>query len=118
MAEKPPPKILEDQETGQHYAILDRRRRTKYWIFTTWQWGVVGAYFVAIVLSIALGVAVANVNSNAHRLNKSICAQVLYLDGIKTDDQRSQKRIDRLVEQLRELQRCPPPPPEIPAPPG
>lgn len=119
MAEKPPAKVLEDQETGQHYAVLDTRRRNKYWIFTTWQWGVVGAYLVTIVLSIALGIAVAHVNSNNRKLNNSICAQVLYLDGVKSRNEQAQKQVDQLVRQLRGLQRCPTGPAhKVPAPPG
>lgn len=110
---------LEDQATGEHYVVVDRRGpRRKLLGLSAWQWAVVATWIVLVVGGTALGTIAVTANRNTHRLNRSICAQVVYLDGIKTRSTEQQRRLDRLVSDLRSLQRCPPPPPPIVAPSG
>jgi hypothetical protein len=108
---------LED-ETGEHYVVVDERRRHQVLGFSTWQWAVIGTLIVSVVIGTAVGRIALTAKHNTERLNQSICAQVVYLDGIRTPGPEQQRRIDKLVHDLRALQDCPPPPPPIVAPGG
>lgn len=119
MPDRTPLRTLED-EAGRHYVVLDSRGRRRLWLgLSTWQWAVVGAYLVAIVLSIALAIRGEQIDSNARKVQRSICAQAIYLDGVKSRDPVAQARLDKLVRELRALNReCPASPPERPGPGG
>lgn len=112
-----PPRVLED-EHGVQYVVLDTRRRNKVGPFTPWQWAVVSSWFVIIVLGTVLTVFTVRTFHNTQRLNRSICAQAVYLDGIRTRSPEVQKATDKLEADLRRLQRCPQAKREVPAPPG
>jgi hypothetical protein len=51
----------------------------KHGPFTTWQWAVLGAYFVAIVLSIAIYGLAHRADVSAKRGNAAICVEVGFL---------------------------------------
>lgn len=106
-------------ESGREYVVVDRRGpRRKVFGLSAWQWAVIGAWLVLIVGGTALGTVSVTASRNAKRLNRSLCAQVVYLDGIQSPSREQQQRIDKLVNELRDLQHCPPPPPPIAAPSG
>lgn len=44
--------------------------------FTTWQWAVLGAYFVALILALGVGKLAARADENAHHGNAAICVLV------------------------------------------
>jgi hypothetical protein len=112
------PRRLEDP-TGEQYVVVDERRRHTWFGLSTWQWAVLGAYFVSFILWLALGAYAIKTRRNTDKLNTSICAQVIYLQGTKARDPLAQKRIDNLVQTLRSLQHCPKRSgPRVPQPPG
>jgi len=62
-----------------------RRRRAedapplKHGPFTTWQWAVLGSYFVAIVLAISIYGLAHRADQNAERGNAAICVETAFL---------------------------------------
>lgn len=112
-----PAHVLQD-EHGVQYVVLDRRTRKKLGPFTTWQWAVVSAWFVLALVGTVLTLYTVRTFNNTKRLNESICAQAVYLDGIKAKSPAAQKATDDLEKKLRKLQRCPQATREVPAPPG
>lgn len=105
-------------ETGEHYVVVEQRKRRKLFGLSTWQWAVIGAWAAAVLIGTAAGRIALTAKHNSERLSTSICAQAVYLDGIRANSPQAQRRIDQLVRELRQLQRCPPPPPPIRAPSG
>jgi hypothetical protein len=78
-----------------------------YWIFTTWQWAVLGAYLIAVVLSGVVGFLADRALDNTVRIDKAICAQIIYLDRPRLRDDPATVQ---LVTDLRELEEtCPAP---------
>lgn len=57
----------------------DRRDAEHHGPFTTWQWAVMGAYFVAIVLCVAVGSLAIRADESAHRGAVAICVEVEFL---------------------------------------
>jgi hypothetical protein len=57
----------------------DRRNATKHGPFTTWQWAVLGSYFVAIVLAVSVYKLANRADENANRGNAAICVEVAFL---------------------------------------
>lgn len=51
----------------------DQRSRVRHGPFSTWQWAVLGAYLVALVLSISVGWLAHRADENAMRGNAAIC---------------------------------------------
>lgn len=95
----------------------DERNRVKHGPFSTWQWAVLGAYLVAIVLSFSVYGLAKRADVNARRGNAAICVQAAYLDAqvmtlestIKQNPtapetparERGARELRRLVAQLR-----------------
>jgi hypothetical protein len=89
----------------------DRGSGPHFWIFTSWQWAVIGAYIVAIVLSAVVGALARKAQSNTVRIDKALCAQIAYLDGVSRVAQPAARvEINKLIVKLRVLEpSCPPP---------
>jgi len=101
----------------------DRRHAVKHGWFTTWQWAVLGSYFVAIVLTVSVYKLAHRADDNANRGNAAICVEVAFLENSRRVTERSLaenptapenavrreslKRLDDLVEKLRvEVPHC------------
>lgn len=86
----------------------DRRNAVKHGPFTTWQWAVIGAYLVAIILSLAVGLLVSQALDNTRRIDRALCAEIEFLEGQDGD------QIRALNQNLRALvPSCPPPQPKL-----
>jgi hypothetical protein len=84
--------------------------RPKHGPYTTWQWSVIGAYLVAIILSVAVGMLANRAVTNTEILSQEICFQINYLDRVskQTANPQAGKNIHRLVLRLRSLNtECP-----------
>jgi hypothetical protein len=57
----------------------DERKRAKFGPFSTWQWAVIGAYLIAIVLSAYVGMLARRADENAHNGNVAICVEARFL---------------------------------------
>lgn len=101
----------------------DRRNATKHGWFTTWQWAVLGAYFVTIVLAVSIYGLAHRADENARRGTAAICVEVAFLENSRVVTERSiqqhpnapeselrrqsLKRLDALTMQLRrEIPSC------------
>lgn len=89
----------------------DRATGQKHGPFTTWQWSVLGAYLVAILLSVVVGRIATQAVNNTERIDKSICSEIHYLEGVirVSENPAAAKQLGGLVKDLRELTPgCPP----------
>lgn len=90
----------------------DQRRRVKHGPLSTWQWAVVGAYLVAIVLSFYVGRTASAAVDSTERIDQLLCVQIQYLERQATTatNPESQKNIRLFAVSLRPLvPSCPPP---------
>lgn len=90
----------------------DRRNAVKHGPFTTWQWAVLGSYFVAIVLSLAIYGLAHRADLNAEHGNAAICVETAFLrnaaqttealvrKGPDTPENRARRRSARHLRQL------------------
>lgn len=67
----------------------DQRHRKMHGPFSTWQWAVLGAYFVAIVLAVSVYGLAHRADMNASRGNAAICVEVAFLDNSLRATERS-----------------------------
>lgn len=67
----------------------DKRHRKMHGPFSTWQWAVLGAYFVAFVLSLVVWHLAHRADMNASRGNAAICVEVAFLDNSLRATERS-----------------------------
>lgn len=89
----------------------ERRNRVHIWIFSTWQWAVLGAYAVAICLSVIVYRASNEALNNTERIDRALCAQIRYLEGVRPVARPEAKDdLSKLLNELRPLvPSCPPP---------
>ena len=79
--------------------------------FTIWQWAVLAVLLVAIGLNIRSCSIADQAHKNTERIDKSICAEIHYLERIATASENPQAadELNRLTRELRETTpSCPP----------
>jgi hypothetical protein len=96
---------LIDPETGERFVVIPERRSGRGTLgpFSFWQWCVMAALVTCVVTSIVTAVLTERSTHNTTKLNRSICVQVVYLEGIRARDSAAQAKLNKLVRQLRQL---------------
>lgn len=83
----------------------DERGRQRFWVFSSWQWAVLGSYLVAIILSAIVGVIGKTALDNTTRIDRALCAEIIYLEH---PELRRDPATQKLASDLRRLEvRCP-----------
>jgi hypothetical protein len=83
----------------------DRGSGPHFWLLTSWQWAVIGAYIVAIVLSAVVGVLANKAQDNTERIDKALCAQIVYLERVsRSAPPASRGPVHQLTVDLRKLE--------------
>jgi hypothetical protein len=103
-------------ERRQIHRRAEDVRPYKHGLFSTWQWAVLGAYLVAIVLSVAVGILADRAIDNTKRIDLALCHEIAYLDrqSKAVPTPRARSNLKAFADDLRPLSsHCPPPSPDL-----
>jgi uncharacterized membrane-anchored protein YhcB (DUF1043 family) len=103
-------------ERRVHHRRAEDVRSYKYGWFSTWQWAVLGAYLVAVVLSVVVGLLADRAIDNTKRIDEALCHEIAYLDrqSRTVPTPRARKNLKAFANDLRPLSsHCPPPDPSL-----